>query len=314
MTVSICIATVRPTTLGAAVASIQAQTWTNWELVVVGQGPDRDIRSRLEEVSQGDSRVCYIHLSERGLSRARNAGIAASTGDIIAMTDDDCEAHPEWIATLVRCFETEPDVGLVGGALLKPDGVRRGVAACPALRPAEVLYDPIASGRQAPRGWNWVGGNFAIRRDVAQQVGAFDEYLGAGTSFASGEDTDYKLRLEALGIKMRSTPRAVVYHTYGVRYGLQARLQHSRNYARGNGAMAGKLTLLGDPRGREWLEMTRRECTVGWFRRVKQRRMPVNLLRLWHFTRAYQECIRDYRADPARVLLYPARAAAARRT
>ena len=59
--------------------------------------------------------------------------------------------------------------------------------------------------------------------------------------------TNYAWR--ASKIKMGSTPSAIVTHTHGYRYGIKAVIQHSRNYASGNGALAAKMTLMGDPRG-----------------------------------------------------------------
>jgi glycosyltransferase involved in cell wall biosynthesis len=307
MLISVCIPSLRTTTLRPAIEAIRRQTWAEWELIVVGQGNDPHLRALVEEVGSADPRVRYIHLAEPGLSGARNAGIASSIGDIIAMTDDDCEADSEWLYTLAHCFQREPAVGLIGGALLKPKHVRGVLATCPSLTPLEAVYDPIAMRRQAPIGWDWIGGNFAIRRHVFNRVGPFDRYLGAGAPFPSAEDTDYKLRLEAYGIVMRSTPQAIVYHTYGTRYGVRAGLHHSRNYARGNGALAGKLTLRGDPRGREWLQAALRESTTDWLFSLKLHRLPVSVLRLHHFKRAYQRCLTEFRVDPVTDLLYAAR-------
>lgn len=307
MLISVCIPTLRSTTLRLAIDSIRRQTWTDWELIVVGQGEgaDRESQSLVEEVAREDTRVRYCHLVEPGLSRARNAGIAASAGEIIAMTDDDCEADAAWLSTLAQYFQIDSEVGLVGGALVGPN-LRQGLlSTCPSLIPVEALYDPVPMKRQPPEGWDWIGGNFAVRRAVVERVGSFDEYLGAGAFFPSGEDTDYKLRLEALGIKMYSTPHAIVYHTYGVRHGVRAGLRHSRNYARGNGALAGKLTLQGDPRGREWLHSSVGESSVDWLHGRAPHRLPVSVLRLFHFVHAYRQCVRGFRVHPATDLLHP---------
>ncbi|HEY7783053.1 MAG TPA: glycosyltransferase [Ktedonobacterales bacterium] len=309
MKISVCIAATRATTVDAAIASIRHQTWTDWELVLVGQGDDPALAAVGKAAALSDARVHYVHLDRRGLSLARNAGIRAATGDIIAMTDDDCEAREDWLATLGGIFAAEPAVGLVGGALLAPSPAHGGPASCPCLEPADALYDPIAADRQAPAGWDWIGGNFAIRRRAVERVGMFDECLGAGAVFPAAEDTDYKLRMERIGIKMRSTPRSVVYHTHGHRYGARAVLRSSRAYARGNAALAAKLTLMGDPRGREWLEETRRECLGDW-RTLTSGRRPHNPLRYLYFARAYAECLRQYRVDPVHHILYaiPAKA------
>jgi glycosyltransferase involved in cell wall biosynthesis len=301
MKITVCIGSVRADTLGATIASIKAQTLPSWELVVAGQGDDHAVREVVEAALDGDRRLRYVHVDRMGLGAARNVAMKVATGDVLAFTDDDCEADPSWLAVLARCFEEEADVGLVGGALLPPAS-SRPFGNCPQLIPGEALYDPIATRRRAPAGWDWAGGNFAVRAEIVDRVGQFDDCLGAGTEFPACEDTDYKLRLEAIGVRMRSTPRAVVYHTYGARYGVRALLAHQRNYARGNGAMAAKLTLLRDPRGAEWLEATRRECLRGWIQNRRPHRIAADLRRLFHFSGGYRDCLRRYAVDSAGLL------------
>jgi hypothetical protein len=224
-------------------------------------------------------------------------------GEILALIDDDCEAAPDWLEVLTDVLDSEPRVGAVGGAVLAPPPRRRWPRRCPAVTPAEAVYDPVATQRTPPSGWDWIGCNFALRRSVATCVGEFDEFLGAGAAFAGAEDVDYKLRLEALGVVVRTTPRAVVRHTSGWRYGWRAVLRHQRNYARGNGGLAGKLSLLGDPRGRQWLEVMR---TV-YMRdaRPNPLRLLAGLRGYRHYAAAYRECLAAYCVD-ARGLLVQA--------
>jgi glycosyltransferase involved in cell wall biosynthesis len=291
-TFSVCLPATRPGSVGAAIRSIQAQTFSDWELIVVGQGEDRELRAAVA-ASWWDDRVRYLRIARRGSSRARTAALKAARGEIVAMTDDDCEARPDWLAVMKGVLDEEPDTALVGGSMIAP--ARRAVwpASCPAWVPAEALYDPRASGRHAPAGWDWIGANFAIRRSAAALVGDFDACLGIGGDFPAAGDTDYKLRMEAHGLTMRSTPRAVVYHTSGWRYGVRDVLQHQRNHARGNGALAAKLTLMGDPRGRQWLETTWRDC-----RPLKRPpRLLANLRVLHHFSAGYRDCLRGYEVD-----------------
>ena len=299
MRFSVCLPATRAASVGATVRSIQAQSVSDWELLVVGQGDDRAVRAAVHLAGEGDPRVRYLHIERQGSSRARTVAMRVASGDIIAMTDDDCEARSDWLAVLKKAMADEPDVAVVGGALIAPPPTRPDVrpARCPSLLPTEALYDPHVTGSHPPQGWDWIGANFAVRREVAEQVGEFDEYLGVGSDFASAGDTDYKLRIAASGFKMRSTPRAVVYHTSGWRYGLRAVLDLQRRHARGMGALAAKLTLLGEPRGREWLETTRHDLIVKWLRRRQPHRLPSDLRILWHFCNAYQLCLRHYRVD-----------------
>jgi glycosyltransferase involved in cell wall biosynthesis len=302
---SVCIGSVRPWSLEPAIESIRAQTWPDWELIVVGQGPDAALRAVGEAAMARDSRVRYIHIDRRGCSLARNVAVRAALGDIIAITDDDCEARADWLETLALCFAKEPDVDVVGGALIAPTVRRRGLSRCPEWIPAEALYDPVASGHQPPTGWNWYTANVAFRSRVLDRAGPFDEFFGPGAVFRVATDEEYKFRLDANGVRMRSTPRAVVFHTYGCRYGFRAVLRRSIDYAWGHGAVAGKLTLLGDSRGREWLEDKRRACTIDLRRPIRPDRLALSLLRLWYFTRGYRQCLRDYRVDAERGVLVP---------
>ena len=301
MLVSVCIPSIRPNTIGATLRSLSAQTRGEWEAIVVGQGDDLAVRTAVELEMERDPRIRFLHVPRRGVGRARNAAIRIARGEVLALLDDDCEASPTWLEVIVSILRSEPRVGAVGGAVHAPAARRGWPRRCPSLMPAEAVYDPVATPGMPPDGWNWIGCNFAMRGSVAAYVGDFDEFLGAGAAFPSGDDTDYKLRLEALGVVVRSSPRVVVRHTSGWRYGWRAVLRHQRNYARGNGGLAGKLSLLGDPRGERWLEGMR-----GLYLR-EARRNPARLLPALrgyrHYAEAYRECVATYRVDARGLLI-----------
>ncbi len=288
--ISVCVPTTRSDTVGATIRAMRLQTWIDWELIVLGQGLREPLEAAVEQASEGDRRIRYVQLRGRGLSLARNAALEMVAGSVVAFTDDDCEPRPDWLEILAAAFLADSRLGLVGGAVLSPES-RGRLTSCPTISPTEALYDPAPDRMRPPAGWDWIGANFAIRRDVAQGVGTFDECLGAGADFPAAEDTDYKLRLEAAGVRMLTTPRAAVVHTYGVRKGW-AVLRSQKNYATGNGGMAGKLTLLGDIRGEEWLAETR----LGWLKESRKapHRFPRGWRRMHYFSAAYERCIRGY--------------------
>ncbi len=291
--ISVCVPAMRSDTIGATIAAVRAQTWTDWELIVLGQGDTDQLEIAVTTAARGDRRVRFVHLKTRGLSRARNAAFEHAAGSVVAFTDDDCEPEPTWLATFGDAFQKDSRLGVVGGAVVAPKSKGR-FATCPTISPSEALYDPAGVMHQPPPGWDWMGANFAIRKDVALRLGKFDECLGAGADFPAGEDTDYKIRLEAAGVRMLTTPRATVVHTYGVRRGW-AMFRSQRNYATGNGGTAGKLTLLGNPLGAEWLEQTRLMFETD------RRRAPHKAVRayrrLHYFSDAYRRCLRDYRVE-----------------
>jgi len=307
MKFTVVIAAFREDTVGCAIASIARQTWTDWELVVVTQGDRERTRAVAARFAEREPRIRSLHIADAGTSRARNAGIAAGSGDVVALIDDDCEARADWLEVMAEYLGAHPEVGLVGGSVVAPPALQRGISVCPEVILSESVYDSRATPHRPPAGWDWIGCNVGIRRQTIEASGAFDAYLGPGTDFPAGEDTDYKLRLEALGVPMGASPRLVVNHTYGRRYGLRAALRNSRNYAYGNGGLAGKLTLLGDPRGREWLDETRHECLTAWLTRPA--RLPKDLNRLRNYVGAYRLCCHRYRAKGGMLEpLQPARA------
>ncbi len=290
--ISVCIPTVRPATVAAAIRSVLAQDEPAHQVLVVGQGDRGLLEPAALDAAAGDGRMRYLHLARCGLSRARNAAVLEARGDVVAFLDDDCEAASDWLRELAAGFARRGDVGVVGGAVVAPPPLRRP-SSCPRISPAEALYDPAAMPGKPPPGWDWMGANVALRVDVLRRIGRWDECLGAGAAFPAGEDTDYKLRLEAAGVVMVSTPAAVVRHTAGTRYGRDV-LRSQRAYALGNGALAGKLTLLGDARGPLWRSETRRGSLGGWLRTRRPLVLPKDLRRLWYFERGYRRCLHDY--------------------
>lgn len=292
MCVSVIISTVRATHLEATLASICRQISQDWEMIVVTQGNSPELKAFVER-GHPDSRIRFAHLRDSGLSLARNAGLEAASHPIVLFTDDDCEAQEDWISVVTGCFKAHPDVWLVGGALVAPPRSRWQIAGCPYSAPAEVIYDPAETFANPPVGWDLIGGNFAIRREAYARIGPFDTFLGPGARFPVADDIDFVFRMEHARLRMLCTPRSVVRHTYGTRYGLRSLMKNSVNYARGNGAMAAKLTLMGDPRGAEWLQITRQEA------RIRQNllyphRFPFVARRVRAFEQAYKECFHQF--------------------
>ncbi|MGA2283441.1 MAG: glycosyltransferase [Candidatus Dormibacteria bacterium] len=298
MTISIGIPTTRSGTLGVAIRSLLTQTWGDWELMVIGQGSP-EAESRLHDATAAaaaaDPRVAYVHLSRCGVSLARNACIRLARGEILAFLDDDCEADPRWLETIAAAFAGDPELGVVGGAVT-PVGRVGPFSYCPMVSPAEAVYEPRVTPRRPPAGWNWIGANVAIRTEVAAQVGPWDESLGGGAVFPAAEDTDYKLRLEGLGVRMLSTPRSVVFHSSGTRVG-RAALRCQRNYDLGNGAMCAKQTMNGDPRGALYLRSAFRSSLTDWARRLRPHRLPQDLRRTFWREVGYRRCLRNYEVD-----------------
>ena len=149
--------------------SVAAQTapTAEWECVVVDNNSTDDTAARFEEFLSAHPGLPLRRVSEtrQGLSWARNRGIAETTGDIVAIIDDDERIVPEFIAAYIAFFDAHPSVASAGGPI---------VAEYPAGRPAWMsryterpIANPIDLGptpRPFPRGRIPGGGNMALRR------------------------------------------------------------------------------------------------------------------------------------------------------
>jgi glycosyltransferase involved in cell wall biosynthesis len=292
---------VRAGSVEAAIESVRRQRWEQWELIVVAQGSDRELRSTLDRLCAQDERVSQIWLTEKGVSRARNAGAGAARFDTITFVDDDCEAEPDWLETVNIALD-DPAVGVVAGSLVAPARTGWRIAKCPNSVPRDFTLRPDRPERSLPESARFVSANLTLRRSVWDLVGPFDAELGAGSSFDGGEDLDYLMRIVDAEVPIRFCPQAIVRHTYGTRYGLRAVHGMSVAYAAGQGAVAGKLTLAGRD-ATPWRRQMRRECLTSPLRSLRLDRIPPRLSRLAAFERAYRRCVRQFRIDDRGLLV-----------
>jgi len=178
--------------------AIQKIVGTNFETIVVDDG---SIDQTSYIVSKQFPNIRLITIPPSGLSEARNIGIRASSGDIIAFTDDDCEPDIEWLVRLDRAFK-DPDIAAAGGPNLPPAArnfTQAIVNAAPGA-PSHVLLDDT-------RAEHLPGCNLAVRRSSLDAIGGFD------TAFrTAGDDVDLCWRLRDAGFELRFMPGAFVWH------------------------------------------------------------------------------------------------------
>ena len=212
--------------LTETVASILAGERLPAEIVVADQsvGP----RAALPTAVGVD--VVHLELSSVGLSRARNAAIAAARHDVLVFTDDDVLVEPDWLGRLVDALLAAPERAAVTGTV-RPGSTEGHVPSVTYRTEPEVF-----SGR--PFADPLFPNNMALRRQAFDEVGLFDERLGAGGEFASAEDSDFGYRLLEAGYEIAFVPDAVLYHR-GVRRGREL-VALDWAYGRGQGAFYAK--------------------------------------------------------------------------
>lgn|GEM_PF-143676 len=160
-----------------------------------------------EDAFPGDPRFEYVHSPTIGISAARNVGVAMAADGVIAHTDDDCEAPPEWVESIARLFESRPDVDLAYGEVhagkAQPDGF------IPAYR---ISREVVANRLRSKHRIEGIGACMAYRRRVWEMLGGFDEALGAGGELFSAEEVDFTARALRRGLAAMETPRFFVIH------------------------------------------------------------------------------------------------------
>jgi len=172
--------------IAQAIESVLAQSYMQWELVIVNDGSTDNTAEIVKEFD--DPRIIYIYQENLGLSAARNTGIRNSRTEIIALLDSDDLWEPEFLEIMLGLIERHPDAAAVycGFQYIDAQGQDIGIPSCKVIPPETVYETFICEG-------NWLAPCAVVfRRRLAQEVGLFDESLMAV------EDADLWIRLSAL--------------------------------------------------------------------------------------------------------------------
>jgi GT2 family glycosyltransferase len=183
-------------TIGQCLNGLAQLDYGDFEVIVVDDGSTDATASIATRPG-----VRLIRTKNRGLSSARNTGIAAASGQIIAFIDDDAWPDPHWLTYLAESFRSTTYAG-VGGPNVPPedDGpIARAVAHAPG-GPIHVLI----TDREAE---HIPGCNMAFRADRLREIGGFDPQFRI-----AGDDVDLCWRMLDAGWTLGFSPAAMVWH------------------------------------------------------------------------------------------------------
>jgi radical SAM protein with 4Fe4S-binding SPASM domain len=205
-----------PRQLALTIESLLNQTLApgQFEIIVV----DNNSRDSTREVVKRYPGVRYVLEPRQGLSFARNTGVEAARGEIVAFTDDDAEASPQWLAALLDLYDRHPDAWAAGGMVLPIWEGRR-----PWWLTGEMFRDlSLLDWGAEERALEWpervIGVNSSFRREAFERIGLFDVGLGRkGSEMLGGEETEVQQRVHAMGGRVMYSPLAVVHHRVPLR-------------------------------------------------------------------------------------------------
>lgn len=175
--------------LSDALDSVLAQTYGDWEAIVIDDGSTDDTDAVAERYAAKDARIRYISQENRGVSAARNHGFRVARGDYVLFLDSDDLLLPNALGELVRAHGSETDVVFSDGWIVGPDGARLASLSSshrvPGLEMEAFLFGRVAGLHSA-----------LFRYPCLLAVeGPFDEEM------PEREDLDMFLRLRASGTR-----------------------------------------------------------------------------------------------------------------
>jgi glycosyltransferase involved in cell wall biosynthesis len=181
--------------LSDAIQSVLQQTYTDFELIIVNDG---STDNTIEVVRQfRDSRIIYIEQLNMGASAARNTGIRASSGELIAFLDADDIWHQEKLMCHFNFLEKNPEVGVSYNSRFGIDCIAKSIRSLWRPPLAVSLEDLVVSFAFGPS-------DMVVRRKWITGIHLFDaRYV------FYGDDLDFFCRLALSGCQFRSIDRAL---------------------------------------------------------------------------------------------------------
>ncbi len=213
------------------------------ELILVDSASTDDTIKVMEDFASVYPKTRIVK-AEKGLGRARNAGIDAAKGDLIAFTDDDCYLDENYYQGLRLQF-SEPHqyhYGM-GQILLYDEEDDHHIATAWVTR-----MTTIKPGTALPVG-TFQGANIFFLREVIEKAGKFRDDMGSGTPFPC-EDIEFGTRCSLAGFTGVFTPLVRVFHHHGRKVGSKEAAETVIGYDTGRGAYHGSMIV--DGRTEAW--------------------------------------------------------------
>ena len=208
MTISVVVATRnRAKDLARLLPTLAMCGFQPLDLVVVDQSDGDDSRGAVAALAPPST--TYVRQERTGKATALNEGLRRARGEIIACTDDDATVPPDWLQRGLCALDGHPQTGVLFGAVVAPDHDERRLYV-PQFRPERRRV--LRSVEEVGLPDVGMGANLFVRSGVFESIGLFDELMGPGGRFRSGDDWDLALRALAAGFTVVQEPAVRVFH------------------------------------------------------------------------------------------------------
>ncbi|MGH2729841.1 MAG: glycosyltransferase [Actinomycetota bacterium] len=227
--------------------------YPNFEVIVVDDG-STDATARIAQKYDFN----LISTENRGLGSARNTGMAAATGEIVAYLDGDARPDPHWLHYLAATFLTTQHVGVGGPNVAPPkDG---SIAECVANSPGGPVH-VLLTDREAE---HIPGCNMAFRKAALEKIGGFDSRFRV-----AGDDVDICWRMHQEGWTVGFSPSALVWHHS--RNSIRTYWKQQKGYGRAEALLESK-----------WPEKYNHVGHLAWSGRIYGRGLTIPMGRVRH--------------------------------
>lgn len=230
---SLVLATVgRTIELNRLFDSLLAQTWHDFEVIVVDQNRDDRLQPILHRARCLGLSLRHLRHYPPNLALARNAGISVASGRWLGFPDDDCWYAPQTLErVMLRSRRRDHPHGVVV----------RWIEQHPPSPPGLLSWRRSSRFRDFPV----ASITLFLQRELTARIGGFDGRLGVGQWFGAGEETDIVLRALQATAVIAYEPTALVHHRVEARLRADSAVARraARQRARGTGAMYAKHAL-----------------------------------------------------------------------
>jgi glycosyltransferase involved in cell wall biosynthesis len=202
--------------LNSIVAAIAFAAPVDAELIVVDNASTDDTFAMVTKwACDIKFSVRLIQEMKKGLSHARNAGIATAQGNLILFTDDDCRYDETYIRNTIAHYNHDSAPVMRGGSVVLGDPTDLSIGVRLSPLPMSWSMANHDAKKHSLTTNSLIGCNMVLPMSLIQKVGPFDTRLGAGSPLHGGEDIDYILRVYLSGATIAYQPDMKIHHFHG---------------------------------------------------------------------------------------------------